>query len=149
MAKRPRGNKTSPRTIAAKRRAEKAVELRAEGMSFPDIARELGYASRQGAHEAVNKALKEMFREPLEAMIQLDLERLDRMWTVHFLNAQSGDVAALSACMRIMERRARLLGLDAPAKASTDVKLEGTIQTESSVVHIFLPENGRNKHDGD
>jgi len=119
--RRPRGNKTSPQNIAAKKRAEKAVDLRAEGMSFPDIARELKYNSRQAAHDAVNRALKEMFREPLENMITLDLERLDRMWTIHFLNAQAGDVNALSACMRIMDRRARLLGLDAPAKTTATV----------------------------
>jgi hypothetical protein len=121
-----RKQKTSPVNIAAKKLAEKAVELRAEGMSYPDIARELKYNSRQAAHDAVNRALKEMFREPLEAMIQLDMERLDRMWTVHFLNAQAGDVNALSACMRIMERRARLLGLDAPAKTAATSSVDLT-----------------------
>lgn len=95
--------------------------MRAEGLSFPEIARELKYHSRQAAHAAVTRALREMFREPLEEMIQLDLERIDRIWNIHYLNAQAGDVQALAACMRLMERRARLLGLDAPVRTETKV----------------------------
>ena len=109
-------NQTSPSTIDAKVRAARALELRMEGMKFDDIAEELGYAGRQGAYDAVSRELKALTREPAEEVLRLDLERLDKMWGVHYLNAQAGDAVALSSCMRIMERRARLLGLDAPSK---------------------------------
>ena len=109
-------NKTSPSTIDAKVRAAKALELRMEGMKFDDIANELGYNSKQAAFDAVSRELKAITREPAEEVLRIDLERLDRMWGIHYLNAQAGDAIALSACMRIMERRARLLGLDAPSK---------------------------------
>ena len=109
-------NKTSPSTIDAKVRAAKALELRMEGMKFDDIANELGYNSKQAAFDAVSRELKAITREPAEEVLRIDLERLDRMWGIHYLNAQAGDATALSSCMRIMERRARLLGLDAPSK---------------------------------
>ena len=109
-------NQTSPSTIEAKVRAAKALELRMEGMKFDDIANELGYNSKQAAFDAVSRELKAITREPAEEVLRIDLERLDRMWGIHYLNAQAGDAVALSSCMRIMERRARLLGLDAPAK---------------------------------
>lgn len=109
-------NKTSPSTIDAKVRAARALELRMEGMKFDDIANELGYNSKQAAFDAVSRELKAITREPAEEVLRLDLERLDRMWGIHYLNAQAGDAQALASCMRIMERRARLLGLDAPAK---------------------------------
>ena len=109
-------NKTSPSTIDAKVRAAKALELRMEGMKFDDIAAELGYNSKQAAFDAVSREIKAITREPAEEVLRLDLERLDRMWGIHYLNAQAGDAQALASCMRIMERRARLLGLDAPAK---------------------------------
>ena len=109
-------NKTSPSTIDAKVRAAKALELRMEGMKFDDIANELGYNSKQAAFDAVSRELQAITREPAEEVLRLDLERLDRMWGIHYLNAQAGDAIALSSCMRIMERRARLLGLDAPSK---------------------------------
>ena len=109
-------NKTSPSTIDAKLRAAKALEMRMEGMKFDDIAAELGFSGRQGAYDAVSRELKAITREPAEEVLRLDLERLDKMWGIHYLNAQAGDAMALSSCMRIMERRARLLGLDAPSK---------------------------------
>ena len=87
-----------------------------EGMKFDDIAAELGFSGRQGAYDAVSRELKAITREPAEEVLRLDLERLDKMWGIHYLNAQAGDAMALSSCMRIMERRARLLGLDAPSK---------------------------------
>ena len=108
------GAKTSPESAAAKVRAAKALELRMEGKTFIEIAKEVGYKSRQAAHDAVKRALDSITREPAQDLIKLDLERLDAMWGIHYLNAQSGDVNALSACMKIMERRAKMLGLDVP-----------------------------------
>ena len=105
-------NQTSPSTIDAKLRAAKALEMRMEGMKFDDIAAELGFSGRQGAYDAVSRELKAITREPAEEVLRLDLERLDKMWGIHYLNAQAGDAMALSSCMRIMERRARLLGLE-------------------------------------
>lgn len=110
------GAKTSPESAAAKVRAAKAMVLRMEGISFPEIAKQVGYNSRQAAHDAVKRALDSVIREPAQDLIKLDLERLDVLWQIQYLNAQSGDVQAMAACMKIMERRAKLLGLDAPAK---------------------------------
>lgn len=108
--------KTSPETSRAKVRAAKALELRMEGKTFTEIAKEVPYNSPQAAHDAVKRALQAVTREPAEELLKLDLERLDAMWGIHYLNAQSGDVQALAACMKIMERRAKLLGLDAPER---------------------------------
>jgi len=112
------GSKTSAVTIQSRIKAAKAVNLRAEGLSFPEIAKELGYNSRQAAHDAVVRSLKEILREPVEHLITLDLERLDKLWQINYLNAQAGDTQALAGCMKIMDRRAKLLGMDAPPKAA-------------------------------
>jgi hypothetical protein len=110
------GQKTSPQTAEAKIKAAKALELRMEGKTFEVIAEEAGYNSKQAAFDAVKRALDAITREPAESLVRLDLERLDVLWQIQYLNAQSGDVQAMAACMKIMERRAKLLGLDAPAK---------------------------------
>lgn len=110
------GKKTAPETAEAKVRAAKALEMRLEGRTFDEIAESLGYSGRSGAHAAVTASLKAIIREPAEALLKLNLERLDKMFTVAYLNAQAGDVNAIAACMRIMERQARLLGLDAPER---------------------------------
>lgn len=115
MGKRPPRNLTAPSTVEAKLRAAKALELRMEGKTFDEIAEEMGYAGRQGAYNVVKAAIDAITREPAEALVRLDLERLDKMWGIHYLNAQAGDPVALGSCLKIMERRARLLGLDVQA----------------------------------
>lgn len=109
-------NQSSPQTIEAKERAAKALQFRKEGLTFDEIAEQVGYKSKQSAHDAVMRAIKEIIREPVNELVTLDLERLDVLWQIQYLNAQAGDVQALNACMKIMERKSKLLGLDAPEK---------------------------------
>lgn len=45
-----------------------------------------------------------------------DLERLDAMLPLNIQMAVNGDKDAVSSVLKIMERRAKLLGLDAPTK---------------------------------
>ena len=68
----------------------------------------------------MSKALKEITREAAEDVRTMELERLDRMFGVHYLNAQAGDVDAVGAAMRIMDRRAKLLGIDLPKAPDDD-----------------------------
>ena len=125
---------TSPETAAAKQKAAKAVELRMEGKTFDEIAQEAGYKSRQAAHDAVKRALELIVREPATELIKLDLERLDKMWGIHYLNAQAGDSQALASCMKIMERRAKLLGLD----AKQELEVNATVKSLPASVDDFV-----------
>lgn len=141
MAKRavPNGSKSNAPSIQAKIRAAKAVALRLEGKTFPEIARELKYNSQQAAYDAVMRTLKATQREPADELRKLELERLDVMWPIHFLNAQAGDVQALTACMKVMERRAMLLGLNAPVKV--DSKTEVTSKDGVLVIGPVMSES--------
>jgi DNA-binding transcriptional MerR regulator len=114
------GAKTSPETAAARERAAKAMDLRKQGFTFDEIAVALGYTSRQRAHEAVMRMLKEIIREPAEELRTLELERLDAMFVVHFAKASKGSVDSLGAALRIMERRAKLMGIDQAKPAGDD-----------------------------
>lgn len=119
--KRPRprtSSKSSPRRIAAAQRAAKAIELRSRGATFAVIARRLGYAGRQGAADAVMRALDATLREPADELRTLDLMRLDKLWCATYPRAIAGSHTATLACLRIMDRRARLLGLDVPQQVA-------------------------------
>lgn len=132
------GQVTSPETAAAKVKAAKALELRMEGKTFEAIALEAGYNSKQAAYDAVKRSLDAITREPAQDLIRLDLERLDVLWQIQYLNAQGGDVQAMAACMKIMERRARLLGLDAPVKQ----EVAATVTTKAlptSIDEFIIP----------
>lgn len=104
-------NKPDPKISAAERQRQ-ALELRKAGLSYDLIARRLNYRSRSGAYKAVQTALKKMLREPADELRQLELERLDAMLLGLWPQAQRGNQGAVDRVLKIMERRAKLLGLD-------------------------------------
>lgn len=140
------GQKTKPETIEAKERAAQALELRKEGRTFADIAKECGYNSTQAAFDAVKRAIDAITREPAEAVLALELERLDTLWGIQYLNAQSGDPQALAACMKILDRRARYLGLDAPTKIA-ETEADGSAKVEQPTVINLVPVRPASKAD--
>lgn len=54
--------------------------------------------------------------ETTDDLRMLDLERLDAVLPAHYRAAKAGDKDGLTGVLKIMERRARLLGMDAPVK---------------------------------
>ena len=114
-------SKTSVRRLQAVERAKQALELRKGGASFPEIARALGYASPSGAYDAVMSALRKTLKEPAEEVRRLELARLDAMLLALWTQVKQGNQGAIDRALKVAERRAKLLGLDAPAKlAPTD-----------------------------
>jgi len=94
----------------------KALALRTAGKTYQEIAVEVGYADRSSAYNAVMDALKAMVREPADQARELELERLDKLTAAVWERAMKGDDFAIDRALKIADRRARLLGLDAPQK---------------------------------
>lgn len=114
-------SKTSERRLAAAEKQLNALELRKAGASFQLIADKLGYGGPSGAYKAVESALLKTLQEPANEVRKLEVERLDGMWLALYPAMRSGDPSAIAQGLKIMERRAKLLGLDAPTKlAPTD-----------------------------
>jgi len=124
-----KASKTHPSNIEARMKAVQALELRAESKTFREIAQELGYNSPQAAHKAVTTALADAINEAAVDVRKIELIRLDKMFELHYINAQTGDNFATASALRIMERRARILGLDAPteSKATIDHTIAGGV----------------------
>lgn len=97
------------------------------GTTFRQIAETAGYNSPQAAYAAVDRALQDTLQEPADRLRKIEVERLDRMMRKPYLAACGGDGKALHNVLRIMERKAKLLGLDAPQKIETS---EGTTYAE-------------------
>jgi hypothetical protein len=100
--------------LAIRERQKTALELRLAGETFQSIADKLGYKSKHGSFRAVETALAEITKQPAESVRTMELERLDAMHAGFWPQAQAGDPMAAAACLKIQERRAKLLGLDAP-----------------------------------
>lgn len=111
-AKRANGAGSTKRVTAAEKRAS-AVELRKAGATFEEIATAVGYSSKGTAYKAVEQALREAVREPAQQLIELEVQRLDLMLRALWPSVVRGQLGAVDRALRVAERRARLLGLDA------------------------------------
>lgn len=111
-----------PASSQVAERRRQACELRLAGVGYAQIARQLGYASASGAHAAVQQGMKAAFEEPHGEVRRLELERLDALLVGLWPKARRGDASAVDRVLRVMDRRARYLGLDAAEEqpATTD-----------------------------
>jgi hypothetical protein len=104
--------------IIAERRM-RALNLRKAGGSYRQIAQQLG-VSLNTAWADVNAELLEL-REQTKAdaaeVRDLELQRCDEMILGLWPAVRRGDPKAVSAAVRVSERRSKLLGLDAPSKS--------------------------------
>lgn len=106
------------RARTAERRA-KAIALRIAGLEYQQIADRLGYASRGAAYTDINRALEQHvaeMRSSAEVLRQQELARLDRLQASLWPQAVAGDNKVAETILRIIDRRCKLLGLDAPTK---------------------------------
>jgi hypothetical protein len=110
------------RIEAAKRRTE-AMELRIAGATYTQIAERLG-CTKQRAHAIVTEEMEKLTRArtaAAEALVALESERLDRVQLGVWSRAVKGDLDAVNALLRLMNRRAKLLGLDTPTAMNIGV----------------------------
>lgn len=111
-------SKTSRRRVRATERQREALELRKAGHPYSKIGEELGI-SAPAAHGLVSKALaaiREESSELAEDVIRLELERLDALLAAVWDAATVGESDKVDRALKIMKRRAELLGLDAPTR---------------------------------
>ena len=117
---RPGESKASIRRIELAERRARALELRKAGATYDQIAQQAGYSSRANAYRDVMKAIKDITAEPAADVKTLELARLDAMLMGTWRPAITGNQGAIDRVIRIMDRRAKLLGLDAPVKTELD-----------------------------
>lgn len=101
---------------AAAARALQALELRKAGATYEAIARQCGYSGKGAAYNAVQRELQRTMQEPADDVRQLELLRLDDLYRAMIPKALRGDKDStwyVDRCLNIMDRRAKLLGLDA------------------------------------
>lgn len=111
------GRKRSEKGAILERQIQ-ALELRKAGWPFHKIGVRLGISTSQ-AFKDVSAQLKQLAALALDnadELRQLELERLDMLIKGLEPMARVGNPGAANSYLRVMERRAKLLGLDAPAR---------------------------------
>ena len=135
-------------------------------MTYDQIAAEMDYADPSGAWRAVQRALKDAFREEAPELLQMEADRLDALRrlferiaaTKHVHVTASGKVAvhpetgnplvddgivlqAGMALLRVSESFRRMKGLDAPAKSRVEVITEDVVDAELADLARRVAEN--------
>ncbi|MEU7767917.1 hypothetical protein AB0B25_22725 [Nocardia sp. NPDC049190] len=130
---------TNQDRAATLERIGQAVELRAAGATWQNVAARLGYASANAAEASVRKYLCRMsdgkdLGETL-MMEELKLQQRERYIMSAAMKLPVGDIASRNivdqARDRIAQHRARLHGLYAPVRQHVDVQVS---QTPGAVV---------------
>lgn len=118
---RPKRRTTAPRSVECIDWHRRAVEMRTQGHTYQQIADACG-VSMSAAYKAVCTYLEQtraIAREAAEEVRRIELDRLDRMLAAVAPKAEDGDLQAVQTAIKLQERRAKLLGLDAPAETRT------------------------------
>ncbi|WP_229232742.1 hypothetical protein [Sinomonas cyclohexanicum] len=107
----------NPVVPAAQARLGRAVELRVKGWTLQQIADELGYSSLGSLSGQIRKVLRGRLEERGEALLQLELERLDKAAATADALMDSRQTPltrarGIEAMVKVSERRSRMLGLD-------------------------------------
>jgi hypothetical protein len=109
------------RRVAAQVRDEQALELRIGGYTFQAIADALQFDSRRSAQRAVDRALdreREAIADQVDEYRTLMLVRLERATRAVWPQVVRGDLFAVDRDVRLADRQAKLLGLDAPTRVA-------------------------------
>jgi hypothetical protein len=99
----------------------KVLELRRAGLTWQSIAEQTGYADATGAYAAYKRVIKRTQQQPADELREQELDRIDRLQLAAWPNAMDGDTKSIMTIVKLMERRARLLGLDTPIKIEQDI----------------------------
>jgi hypothetical protein len=106
-----------------------ALDYRLQSYSFAEIGEAMGVSTTR-AYELVDMALKQTIHETADKVRQMELRRLDKMTPKMMEFAVQGDPKAVDSVIKIMDRRAKLLGLDGPSKHEHTGKDGGPIETK-------------------
>jgi hypothetical protein len=95
---------------------------RQAGLTFEQIAKKVGYASHTGAIAAFKRAIERIRDDGLAAEGRvLHRARLESALQAIWPKVVKGDLPAIDRMLKILERDAKLYGLDMPVKTETEV----------------------------
>ena len=108
------------------RKRQQVMTMRLGGATFEQIATQVGYADAPKAYLAYKEAMDEAIQPVTDEIRYEELRRLDRMiltWWPKALGAANTDPSPKAAdiVFKCMDKRAKLLGLDAPIKQEVEL----------------------------
>lgn len=107
---------------------DKALSMRAAGRSYAYIASKLN-VNQEDIKCTVREYIKSSVdMETRREAVKLDLIRLDDMMTAVYERAKNGEIDYIDRVLKIMERKSKLMGLDAREKMVAEERSDGTVK---------------------
>lgn len=128
-------------------RKKNALELRLAGASYRDIAQALE-VSPATALQDCKEALADIPAQQADEMRTVELSRLDRLQRAVWPRAIKGDLQAVDRAIKIIDRRAKLFGLDAPQQVqitANDIDLDAAVDKMLRVAEMALEKEKSNR----
>jgi hypothetical protein len=129
-------------------RRRRAAQLRRSGATLESVATvisrefKLPNYDRRRCHEDIQFALAELNREyclDSESLRQEHLQILDRLQFALWDKAIAGDVKAVDSINRLLERKAKLCGIDFPIRLEVDRLLDSEVKLLLEHLGRILP----------
>ena len=139
---------THPSKIELETRRKTVAANLLAGLSYREIADAMGVSVASICRDA-NLILDRMKEEQITALVKartIDARRLDRTLNAIWPDVQKGDLPTIDRFLRLMERRARLLGLDAPTRTELTgengeaMEINVTADAAEALARRLLPE---------
>lgn len=113
----------------------KALQLRADGATYREIAAAMQWKSASTAQARVKKALEEVLLEPAKEVIMTDLLRLDEFQKRLTAAMRAGDIGVIPTIMSVMRERRGLLGWTPETWAEEQRKGQGVTNNGVMVIN--------------
>lgn len=114
------GRKRTPKPQQIERDRQ-VLELRRGGATWDQIAQVVGFSNPGSAHKSYQRAMKLTLQQPADELRNAEVDRLDRLQRAFWNDALEGNVRAADLILRIIDKRAKILGLEAPVKVQAEV----------------------------
>lgn len=109
---------TATRAKRVNQRAE-AVTMRIAGYSPEEIATELGYTTTRAVSDDIYGAMSASLTLPdrqIDILREIEIRRMDMMLKALMPGIERGNTRSVEVGIRLLERRAKMLGLDSATK---------------------------------
>jgi len=134
------------RTADDARNTAETLQMRSQGLTYREIGHQLGIDAST-AQRRVKKALSEIPFESVQDLRTLEGDRLDALMSALWPMAMVGNTQAVRAVLSVMDRRARLFGLDKPYKVELESWSVESIDAEVERLARLLGQSRKSPED--
>jgi len=116
----------------------KVWQYRVAGATFQQIADKLDYANESGARAAFKRYVNRTKDETLTSELrELHKERLDAALLAIWPAVERGDLEAIKVMIKLLERDAKMFGIDTPVKTEVEVTTYDGIYLRESTKQLI------------